>query len=1199
MAENSRRKQNKYIYGSDTEAALRRKGSTVAQRKAGRIESSVRSSGDNRRRSENRSEDYDDSYENSGVINEKPSRARKSQTAAGSSEKKRNPAASGNSRSSGNTRTGEASGRTVRGTYPAGSRGRAAAGTETKNTAGRQTGRPAGSRNVGGNAGGSSERPGTGRAGRVGTGQKEAYRQYESEAEETSLADDITIISVLALSILMILSYFNLCGKVGVGVNIVVFGLFGRLGYILPVLIFCMTVFFIANKGKNTVSAGKIVFSFVFLCVLSALVQMATGGYDETLKVADYFTYSRIDIEQAFPAYGGLFGGILVFMLCPLLGSVGTVVTLIALALILFVLITGKAFITYLSRKVNRRAHEIRNNRRIERQERRIYEEEQDDTGMYQQNRPGGRRVRSLPRRRMGSFEVYDSPVSPAQDADAAVTSAEEEELKKSLDREQKRQENLSNLWKRPRSVSEYPSPAATKTDRKNAGTEEEKLHSIGENVKDQEKVSDESRFADSEIDTRFADKPPIDLINLRNNPNPVRKNTTKQYIVTDEDSNIVKVPVSKSLHAGSSNPEDTGNGIGYKIHGLYPEDKQEEIQEETAENGKTSADDKISSDDKNGAFTEGYPFGMTESEHKDDDRALVEDYMQESEPDDVSNITPIGLMQKKNSRGNADSGRSEDTSTKVTEVPKKSQGTMRDSSGAVRFTDVNAVQKPVEPVKHEYIFPPVSLLKKSRGETRDLAAKKLELEQTIEKLQHAFESFNVGVKVTEASVGPTVTRYEVLPDDGVKVKAITSLSDDIKLALAAPEIRIEAPIPGKAAVGIEVPNKESAPVLFGDMIDSEEFRSSKSKLSFAVGKDISGETVVSNIGGMPHALIAGATGSGKSVCINALIMSILYKAKPEEVKMIMIDPKRVELVGYNGIPHLLVPVVTDVKKANGALQWAILEMDNRYKLFADNAVTNLASYNELVEKKYREEGGTGDCPDKLPQILLIVDELNDLMMTANSKDVEAAICRLTQLARACGIHVILATQRPSVNVITGTIKANIPTRIAFSVSSLVDSRTIIDQSGAEKLLGKGDMLFYPQGYAKPVRLQGAYVSDGEVAEVVKFIKDQYKEFKYNDDVSRHIDEGAGGESSTAQNDPGGAQNADARDEYFVQAGRFIIEKQKSSIGMLQRVYKIGFNRAARIMDQLAEEGVVGPEDGTKARKILMTMEEFNEKYGE
>ncbi|MCR5432736.1 MAG: DNA translocase FtsK [Lachnospiraceae bacterium] len=503
-------------------------------------------------------------------------------------------------------------------------------------------------------------------------------------------------------------------------------------------------------------------------------------------------------------------------------------------------------------------------------------------------------------------------------------------------------------------------------------------------------------------------------------------------------------------------------------------------------------------------------------------------------------------------------------------------------TTGAERVNTESSAPKVIP-----YVFPPISLLTKNKAAAKN--GDRRELQETVEKLQSTFRSFGVGVTVTDATCGPTVTRYELLPDQGVKVKTITALADDVKLALAAAEIRIEAPIPGKAAVGIEVPNAVTSPVLLRDLIDSPEFRDATSTLTFAVGKDIAGKTICFDIASMPHMLVAGATGSGKSVCINSLIMSVIYKAKPSEVRMIMIDPKRVELIGYNGIPHLLWPVVTDVKKANAVLDWAIHEMDDRYQRFADSGVNNLASYNRVIEEQYYEDGNEGECPDRLPQILIIVDELNDLMMTANSKEIEASICRLTQLARACGIHVVLATQRPSVNVITGTIKANIPSRIAFSVSSLVDSRTIIDQGGAEKLLGKGDMLFYPQGYPKPVRLQGAYVSDREVAEVVTFVKSKHKEVKYSETLGKHI-ENAG---TTAEGQSESAGPEDDRDELYADAGRFIIETQKASIGNLQRKFKIGFNRAARIMDNLASDEVVGPDEGTKPRRIIMDSAAF------
>lgn len=495
-------------------------------------------------------------------------------------------------------------------------------------------------------------------------------------------------------------------------------------------------------------------------------------------------------------------------------------------------------------------------------------------------------------------------------------------------------------------------------------------------------------------------------------------------------------------------------------------------------------------------------------------------------------------------------------------------------------------IQNAEKRVPQKYIFPPLSRLKKGVGKAGDSS---YELKETAMRLQQTLNTFGVKVSITDISQGPAVTRYELQPEVGVKVSKIVGLADDIKLNLAATDIRIEAPIPGKAAIGIEVPNKENSPVALRDLLETREFKEFPSNLAFAVGKDIGGKVVVSDIAKMPHMLIAGATGSGKSVCINTLIMSILYKAHPDDVKLIMIDPKVVELSVYNGIPHLLIPVVTDPKKAAAALHWGVAEMTERYKKFADFNVRDLKGYNQKVEAM--KEQGSEDVPTKMPQVVIIVDELADLMMVAPG-EVEESICRLAQLARAAGIHLIIATQRPSVDVITGLIKANMPSRVAFSVSSGVDSRTILDMNGAEKLLGKGDMLFYPQGYTKPVRVQGAFVSDAEVADVVDFLKNQTLGNTYAEDIEEKIKNigsasGSGGMS--------GGDSGDSRDEYFADAGRFIIEKDKASIGMLQRMFKIGFNRAARIMDQLCDYGVVGEEEGTKPRKVLMSMEQFEQ----
>lgn len=485
------------------------------------------------------------------------------------------------------------------------------------------------------------------------------------------------------------------------------------------------------------------------------------------------------------------------------------------------------------------------------------------------------------------------------------------------------------------------------------------------------------------------------------------------------------------------------------------------------------------------------------------------------------------------------------------------------------------------------YKIPPLNLLTRSMRSASN--GSDSEYKQTAITLQQTLATFGISVTVTDISCGPTVTRYELHPEQGVKVARIMALQDDIKLALAAADIRIEAPIPGKAAIGIEVPNKESNIVQLRDLFESRSFKESKAKIAFAIGKDIGGSTIIADLAKMPHVLIAGATGSGKSVCINTLILSILYKYSPEDVKMIMIDPKMVELSCYNGIPHLLIPVVTDVKKATGALNWAVTEMEDRYKKFEAVGAKDIASYNQHIEAAKASLADKGlddsDVPEKLPTIVIIVDELADMMMQCKG-EVEPAIVRISQLARAAGMHLVIATQRPSVNVITGLIKANIPSRIALAVTSGVDSRTIIDTVGAEKLLGHGDMLYNPQDAPKPMRAQGAFVSEQDIHNVVSYILNEkitpsYDETAFNQMVLPVVEAAAG--------------SPEERDALFVQAGRYIIDAQKASIGNLQRKFRIGFNRAARIMDQLCDAGVVGPEQGTKPREVIMTAEEFEE----
>ena len=477
------------------------------------------------------------------------------------------------------------------------------------------------------------------------------------------------------------------------------------------------------------------------------------------------------------------------------------------------------------------------------------------------------------------------------------------------------------------------------------------------------------------------------------------------------------------------------------------------------------------------------------------------------------------------------------------------------------------------------YTYPKLDLLNnntKSKMKNED----KQDLFDNANKLEDTLMSFGVEAKVLQVTKGPSVTRFEIQPSPGVKVSKIVNLQDDIALGLAASAVRMEAPIPGKSAIGIEVPNKKQTPVFLREVLDSKEFQESTKKISFALGKDITGTCIVGDLSEMPHMLIAGATGSGKSVCINSLIVSLLYKYSPDEIKLLMIDPKVVELSVYNGIPHLLIPVVTEPKKAAGALNWAVNEMDKRYELFTKYKVKNIKSYNQQVEK--------GFISEKLPYIVLIVDELADLMMTCPN-DVEDYICRLAQKARAAGIHLIIATQRPSVDVITGVIKANIPSRISFAVSSGIDSRTILDQTGAEKLLGRGDMLYSPMGANKPLRIQGAFISEEEVENVVDFIKSSEDEVNYREEIIEHINNES---LSTTNNSSGGEENDVLLDE----AIQLVVEYQQVSTSFIQRKFKIGFNRASRIMEELEAQGIISERDGSKPRKVLISKDEIYNK---
>lgn len=548
-------------------------------------------------------------------------------------------------------------------------------------------------------------------------------------------------------------------------------------------------------------------------------------------------------------------------------------------------------------------------------------------------------------------------------------------------------------------------------------------------------------------------------------------------------------------------------------------------------------------------------------------DKIQILDFMKNSELQDVNPLQNFNLdnteVYDRNSM----------IDSEITSSKKNSKKLSYEDKEVVSKEIEHSINEVVETVKKDYLFPSMDLLNinsKLKLKNED----KKDLIENANKLEETLSNFGVEAKVVQVTKGPSVTRFELQPSPGVKVSKIVNLQDDIALGLAANGVRMEAPIPGKAAIGIEVPNKKQSPVFLREVLDSKEFTNTSKNLAFALGKDITGKCIVGDLSKMPHMLIAGATGSGKSVCINTLIVSLLYKYSPEEVKLLMVDPKVVELSVYNGIPHLLIPVVTDPKKAAGALNWAVNEMNKRYNLFSQMKVKNIESYNKLFEK--------GEIQEKLPYIVVIVDELADLMM-ACPNDVEDYICRLAQMARAAGMHLIIATQRPSVDVITGVIKANIPSRVSFAVSSGTDSRTILDQVGAEKLLGRGDMLYYPIGENKPVRVQGAFISEEEVENVVEFIKQPDEETDYSEDILNHINNEVTTESAITNEG----------DELLEEAIKIVVEYKQASTSFIQRKLRVGFNRASRIMDELEERGIISEKDGSKPRQVLIEKEDL------
>ncbi len=970
--------------------------------------------------------------------------------------------------------------------------------------------------------------------------------------EERSIANEIVLIAVFALCVLLFLCNFGVIGPVGNAVSSVMFGLFGMVAYVVPVLVFVGLAFGMSNRG-NFFASLKIVAGIV-LAVLVGIVLELAGG-----QVASMESYSIVSLytESAkTKTGGGVLSGTFAYLLEHFLGMVGAVLLVIVLAIICLVIVTEKSFVSGVKRG-SRRVYESAREDALARKERakRRREEQEDRRAREQKDREEEEARRDAEKILRMDKKVSGVMHNPTLTENTRAAGAEDAAHVSDSIHEFRRAGN------------------GGKPGKKESVPNADNLIDFGKIRIHSDSLEQEEDPEKAEIKEESVPAESMEQMPEKEACGPLRDHLAETYRNADvfrdmkmmEPIHITAKPVGKQaeeeekvLYQESPETEEDFSGIRFA-----------DLSDEAAPEPET---------DRTPAT--GY---MHENS-----RAQENDYLQESirtqegeepEEDDGEVLPDVPVRDKPKAYPADQAGKPKDA-----KAAEKKTAAVPQADGQAALSP--AASQPVRPKTppRPYQFPPLSLLKKAENNNGKDAVR--ELKNTAAKLQQTLATFGVKVTITDISQGPSVTRYELQPEQGVKVSKIVGLTDDIKLNLAATDIRIEAPIPGKAAIGIEVPNKENTVVSLRELLESRTFRDFPSKLAFAVGKDIGGKVVVSDIAKMPHMLIAGTTGSGKSVCINTLIMSILYKAKPDEVKLILVDPKVVEMSVYNGIPHLLIPVVTDPKQAASALHWGVAEMENRYQKFADWNVRDLKGYNKKAEEQRKK--GDPDAPERLPQIVIIVDELADLMMVSPG-EVEESICRLAQLARAAGIHLIIATQRPSVDVVTGLIKANMPSRVALKVSSGVDSRTILDMNGAEKLLGNGDMLFYPQSYSKPMRVQGAFVSDAEVSDVVDFLKNQAIGNVYDERILEKV---KSMESSASASAGGGGTE---RDPYFEQAGRFIIDKDKASIGMLQRMFKIGFNRAARIMDQLADAGVVGEEEGTKPRKILMSEEQFEQ----
>ncbi len=1016
------------------------------------------------------------------------------------------------------------------------------------------------------------------------TTSKARGRKAARKSVDIAVKNEVMLIVIFAAAIFIFLCITGIIkGAAATGISNAMFGIFGLLAYLIPVFIFVGFAFGISNRG-NTVAVVKMVSSVILFFLLGVLAYMLMKQ-DAMLKGGSLIQ-ELYETSSEHRAGGGVLFGSIAHGMYKLMGFGGTLFVVVVLGIICIVFITEKSFLSgvkkgssYLIETAKEDAVRMREYRQSLRDEYEDYED-YEDYDDYEAEED----------------EDYETPIrkEKAHSKRSKRVREEKSELPK---------ENVRRMDKRARGV--VSSSAITLKAGMPQNTGRQDIHEI---VLLDEEMGAAGAASFEEIKVR--------PYNEAVSPEAAASMYTEATYV---DSGYAETEYVDSGYAEPAYAEaeyvDSGYAEPAYAETEYAEPAFSEMEYTGAEPLAVSAQDNSGQelyDDS--AYNEELYAGEADGLNELDNDVNIEtdsemaDYFIDNPGVSAERSFWDGFESAEYEAAEYDAEAINSMPEPVTEdtvlphpvaeehfIPEAESASERQSTANEAVAppampeqaaaNDSITPEPQEAAPKPYQFPSLELLKKGDGKKGDSAN---QLKETALHLQQTLQTFGVRVTITDISQGPSVTRYEMQPEQGVKVSKIVGLTDDIKLNLAATDIRIEAPIPGKAAVGIEVPNKETSAVALRDLLESDNFQNFSSNLAFAVGKDIGGQVVVTDIAKMPHVLIAGATGSGKSVCINTIIMSILYKANPADVKLIMIDPKVVELSVYNGIPHLMIPVVTDPKKASAALNWGVAEMNDRYKKFADLNVRDLKGYNKAAEMG--KTSPDGEPLHKLPQIVIIVDELADLMMVA-SGEVEESICRLAQLARACGIHLVIATQRPSVDVITGLIKANMPSRIAFSVSSGVDSRTILDMNGAEKLLGKGDMLFYPQGYTKPARVQGAFVSDSEVSDVVDFLKNQMLGNVADcSDIEEKI---KSFQSSAGASGSAGTGGGSEFDSYFAEAGKFVIEKEKASIGMLQRVFKIGFNRAARIVDQLEDAGVVGAEEGTKPRRILMSMEQF------